>query len=139
MSPAETKPISISVVAAEDWMMAVTAAPEATATIRLRESPVSSWRSRPPSGALQAVAAQPDAVEQQRGAAEQREQDRHGVGSASGRRDAAAQQLGGREVTGEVAGVVQGDQARRPHDRERGVVDAQPPEVVERAPSRWHA
>jgi hypothetical protein len=48
MMPAETKPISISVVAAEDWMMAVTVAPEATATQRLRESPVSSWRSRPP-------------------------------------------------------------------------------------------
>ena len=48
MIPADTNPISISVVAAEDWMMAVTAAPEATATTRLRDSPVRSWRSRPP-------------------------------------------------------------------------------------------
>jgi hypothetical protein len=48
MIPADTKPMSISVVAAEDWMIAVTVAPEATATHRLRESPVRSWRRRPP-------------------------------------------------------------------------------------------
>ena len=48
MRPAETKPISMRVVAAEDWMMAVTAAPEAAASTRFRDSPVSMWRSRPP-------------------------------------------------------------------------------------------
>ena len=39
--PALTKPMSISVVAAEDWMIAVTAAPEATAMSRWRAMPVS--------------------------------------------------------------------------------------------------
>src|SRR5437016_1249895 len=48
ISPAETKPMSISVVAAEDWMIAVTAAPEATAIGRWRAMPVSSERRRPP-------------------------------------------------------------------------------------------
>jgi len=48
ISPAETKPMSMSVVAAEDWMMPVTAAPDTTATTRLRDMPVRSWRRRPP-------------------------------------------------------------------------------------------
>jgi len=48
MSPAETKPMSINVVAADDWMIAVTAAPDATAIKRWRAMPVSSQRSRPP-------------------------------------------------------------------------------------------
>jgi hypothetical protein len=46
--PAETKPISINVVAAEDWMMEVTSAPDATAARRVRDITVRSWRSRPP-------------------------------------------------------------------------------------------
>ncbi len=41
MRPADTKPISISVVAAEDWMIAVTVAPDSTAMSRWRDSPVS--------------------------------------------------------------------------------------------------
>ena len=49
MRPAATKPISMRVVAAEDWMIAVIAAPERTARIRLRESPVSRPRRRAPS------------------------------------------------------------------------------------------
>jgi hypothetical protein len=48
MSPAETKPISISVVAADDWRMAVTSAPENTAASRVRDITVSHWRRRPP-------------------------------------------------------------------------------------------
>jgi hypothetical protein len=48
INPADTKPMSIRVVAADDWMIAVTAAPEKTAMSRLRASPVSRWRSRPP-------------------------------------------------------------------------------------------
>ena len=48
MRPAATKPISMSVVAAEDWMIAVMAAPETTARTRLRESPVNRLRNRPP-------------------------------------------------------------------------------------------
>src|SRR2546426_400868 len=39
ISPAATKPISITVVAADDWMIAVTAAPAATAVSRFRGSP----------------------------------------------------------------------------------------------------
>ena len=49
MRPAATKPISMSVVAADDWMIAVIAAPETTARIRLRDSPVKRLRRRPPS------------------------------------------------------------------------------------------
>ena len=48
MRPAATKPISITVVADDDWMIAVTAAPAATAVSRFRVSPVRSVRSRPP-------------------------------------------------------------------------------------------
>ena len=48
ISPAATKPISITVVADDDWMIAVTAAPAATAVSRFRVSPVRSVRSRPP-------------------------------------------------------------------------------------------
>jgi hypothetical protein len=36
MRPAETKPISITVVAEEDWMIPVTAAPERSAVNRFR-------------------------------------------------------------------------------------------------------
>ena len=80
MMPADTNPISISVVAAEDWMMAVTVAPEATATHAVARQPGEELPEPAADGALQAVAAQPDAVEQQRGAAEHREQDHHGAG-----------------------------------------------------------
>ncbi len=48
MSPAETKPISISVVADEDWMSAVTSAPEPTAARRFRVMLVSRCRRWPP-------------------------------------------------------------------------------------------
>src|SRR5207247_3044494 len=37
------------------------------------------------------------------------------------------------EILAEMARVVQGHDARRMHDRERAVVDAQAPELVERA------
>jgi len=47
--PAETKPISISVVAAEDWMIAVIVAPDSTARSRRRDMFVRRFRSRPPS------------------------------------------------------------------------------------------
>jgi hypothetical protein len=42
--PADTKPISISVVADEDWMRVVTSAPEQTAVRRLRVMLVRRWR-----------------------------------------------------------------------------------------------
>jgi hypothetical protein len=48
MSPAETKPISMSVVADEDWMRAVTRAPAATADSRVRVMLVRRWRRCPP-------------------------------------------------------------------------------------------
>ena len=47
-SPAETKPMSIRVVADEDWMIDVTSAPEATAARRVRVMLVSRWRRWPP-------------------------------------------------------------------------------------------
>ncbi len=48
ISPADTKPMSMSVVAAEDWMMAVIAAPDRTECHRLRDMTVSSVLRRPP-------------------------------------------------------------------------------------------
>ncbi|MBF8288540.1 MAG: hypothetical protein HW381_1648 [Candidatus Rokubacteria bacterium] len=47
-SPAETKPISMSVVAEEDWMTAVASAPEHTADRRVRVALVSMCRRCPP-------------------------------------------------------------------------------------------
>src|SRR6266542_3413102 len=47
-SPAETNPMSIRVVADEDWIMAVTSAPEPTAARRFRVMLVSRWRRWPP-------------------------------------------------------------------------------------------
>ena len=48
MSPADTKPINMSVVAADDWMIAVIAAPDATASRRFFDIPVSSVLRRLP-------------------------------------------------------------------------------------------
>ena len=48
ISPAETNPMSISVVAEDDWMSAVTRAPAPTAASRFRVMLVSRWRRWPP-------------------------------------------------------------------------------------------
>jgi hypothetical protein len=48
MRPAATKPMSITMVADDDWMMPVMVAPEAIARMRLRDMPVSRLRSRLP-------------------------------------------------------------------------------------------
>jgi hypothetical protein len=48
MRPADTNPISMRVVAEDDWINAVTSAPAATAEKRLRVMLVRRWRSWPP-------------------------------------------------------------------------------------------
>ena len=72
--PADTNPISIRVVADEDWVSAVTRAPEPTAVRRLRVIVVTQVAEMPAGGALQAFADELDAVEQQGEAAEEGEQ-----------------------------------------------------------------
>ena len=72
--PAETKPISISVVADEDWMSAVTSAPEPTAARRVRVIAREQVAEVPARRALQPLADELHAVEQQRQAAEEGEQ-----------------------------------------------------------------
>ncbi len=72
--PADTKPISMRVVADEDWMIAVTSAPEATAARRvLRHAgeQVAQVTARRP---LQPLADELHAVEQQGETAEERQQ-----------------------------------------------------------------
>ena len=75
--------MSISVVAAEDWMIAVTTAPEATAARRLRVIAGEQVAQVAARRALQALADELHAVEQQGQAAEQREQ-RHDAPGAQG-------------------------------------------------------
>ena len=88
-SPAETNPISISVVADEDWMTAVTSAPEPdggeTGPGHAREQ-VAKLRA---GGALQSFADQLHAVEQQCEAAEQGRQQRHRASDPLGAHETA--------------------------------------------------
>ena len=72
--PAETKPISMSVVAEEDWISAVASAPEQTADRRVRVALVSRCRRCAARRALEPLAAELHAVEQQRQSPEERQQ-----------------------------------------------------------------
>src|SRR5712691_2812451 len=182
MRPADTKPISMIVVADDDCRSPVTITPDPTAISRLRDSPVNRWRSRasvarcrlsplsrmpysnkaiPPNSARRTIMAcacpapfehglrpcyrswgrprrgpsRPLPTETAREEPSWRVRPRRVSSAGFARATWGEVRKGGEApLRGKMRGVVQGHERRRLDDRQRAVVDAQPPERVERAP-----